>query len=112
VTVPERTEPIAVDIVVTGEWIITLNADREIYRDEAIAVSGGVIVEVGKRAAILAKYRPATLIDEPEAIVIPGMVNGLTCCAAPRGHAGGRADAVGAAPVHLPLVRRPHRWPP
>jgi hypothetical protein len=25
------------------------------------------------------------------------------------GHAGGRADAVRAAPVHLPVVRRPHR---
>jgi len=84
VTATERTEPVAVDTVVTGEWIITLNADREIYRDGAIAVSGGVIAEVGKRAAILAKYRPATLIDEPDSIVIPGMINGhrhLLCCA-------------------------------
>ena len=79
-----RTEPVAVDTVVTGEWIITLNADREIYHDGAIAVSAGVVVEVGKRAAILAKYRPATLIDEPDSIVIPGMINGhrhLLCCA-------------------------------
>ena len=83
-TAQERIEPIAVDTVVTGEWIITLNAAREIYRDGAIAVSGGVITEVGKRAAILAKYRPATLIDEPDSIVIPGMINGhrhLLCCA-------------------------------
>lgn len=55
---PASTEPVAVDTVVTGEWVITLNADREIYRDGAIAVSGGDITEVGKRAAILAKYRP------------------------------------------------------
>jgi cytosine/adenosine deaminase-related metal-dependent hydrolase len=84
VTGQERTEPIAVDTVVTGEWIIMLNADREIYRDGAIAVSGGVITEVGKRAAMLAKYRPATLIDEPGSIVIPGLINGhrhLLCCA-------------------------------
>jgi 5-methylthioadenosine/S-adenosylhomocysteine deaminase len=84
VTAQERTEPVAVDMLVTGEWIITLNADREIYRDGAIAVSGGVIVEVGKRAAILEKYRPGTLIDEPDSIVIPGLVNGhrhLLCCA-------------------------------
>ncbi len=44
---PASTEPVAVDAVVTGEWVITLNADREIYRDGAIAVSGGVITEVG-----------------------------------------------------------------
>ena len=83
-TVTERTEPVDVDTIVTGEWVITLNAEREIYRDGAIAVSGGVITEVGKRAAILAKYRPVTLIDEPGSIVIPGLVNGhrhLLCCA-------------------------------
>lgn len=50
-TVTERTEPVDVDTIVTGEWVITLNAEREIYRDGAIAVSGGVITEVGKRAA-------------------------------------------------------------
>ena len=83
-TAADRTEPVAVDAVVTGEWIITLNAAREIYRDGAIAVTGGVITEVGKRDAILAKYRPGTLIDEPDSIVIPGMINGhrhLLCCA-------------------------------
>jgi hypothetical protein len=38
VTVTERTEPVDVDTIVTGEWIITLNAEREIYRDGAILV--------------------------------------------------------------------------
>ncbi len=32
-TATERTELVAVDTVITGEWIITLNAAREIYRD-------------------------------------------------------------------------------
>jgi 5-methylthioadenosine/S-adenosylhomocysteine deaminase len=84
VTVTDRIEPAPADTIVTGEWIITLNAGREIYRDGAIAITGGVIVEVGKRADILGRYRPATLIDEPEAIIIPGMTNGhrhLLCCA-------------------------------
>ncbi|HEY2279437.1 MAG TPA: amidohydrolase family protein [Streptosporangiaceae bacterium] len=83
-TVTDRIEPIPADTIITGEWIITLNAGREIYRDGAIAVTGGVIVAVGKRGDILAQYRPGTLIDEPEAIIIPGMTNGhrhLLCCA-------------------------------
>ncbi len=83
-TVTDRIEPIPADTIVTGEWIITLNAGREIYRDGAIAITGGVIVAVGKRADILARYRPGALIDEPEAIIIPGMTNGhrhLLCCA-------------------------------
>jgi predicted amidohydrolase YtcJ len=110
VTGQERTEPVAVDTIVTGEWIITLNADREIYRDGAIAVSGGVITEVGKRAAILVKYRPATLIDEPDSIVSPGMINGhrhLLCCAKGAMPEGGRRCRRCAS--SSPLVRRPDR---
>jgi cytosine/adenosine deaminase-related metal-dependent hydrolase len=84
VTVQDRTEPAPVDTIVTGQYVITLNQAREIYRDGAIAVAGGVIVAVGKRADILARYRAATLIDEPDSIIIPGMTNGhrhLLCCA-------------------------------
>ncbi|HEY4702724.1 MAG TPA: amidohydrolase family protein [Streptosporangiaceae bacterium] len=83
-TVTDRIEPAPADTIVTGEWIITLNAGREIYRDGAIAITGGVIVAVGKRADILERYRPGTLIDEPDSIIIPGMTNGhrhLLCCA-------------------------------
>ena len=57
-TVTDRIEPIQADTIVTGEWIITLNAGREIYRDGAIAITGGVIVEVGKRADILGAVPP------------------------------------------------------
>ncbi len=84
VTVTELVQPMDVDTIVTGAWVITLNGAREIYRDGAIAVDGGAIIKVGKRAAILAEYRAATLIDEPDSIVIPGMTNGhrhLLCCA-------------------------------
>jgi len=84
VTVQDRIEPAAVDTVVTGEYVITVNTGREIFRDGAIAVDHGIIVAVGKRADILARYRPATLIDKPDAIVIPGLTNGhrhLLCCA-------------------------------
>ena len=76
--------PVTVDTIVTGAWVITLNSARHIYAGGAIAIADGVIVDVGKRDAILAAYRAATLIDEPDAIVIPGMANGhrhLLCCA-------------------------------
>ncbi|MQY25823.1 amidohydrolase family protein [Nocardia aurantia] len=82
--VTERIEPVAVDVIVTGAWVLTLNARREIYRHGAVAVADGVVVAVGHRADILAGHRAATLIDEPDAIVLPGMTNGhrhLLCCA-------------------------------
>jgi 5-methylthioadenosine/S-adenosylhomocysteine deaminase len=84
VTVQDRVEPTAVDTIVTGQYVITLNQDREIYAGGAVAIAGGVIAAVGKRDGILARYRAATLIDEPDSIIIPGMTNGhrhLLCCA-------------------------------
>jgi len=72
-------------------------------------VSGGVITEVGKRAAILEKYRPATLIDEPDSIVIPGMINGhrhLLCCAK------GAMPEVGARNVRRQQMAGAGRTPP
>jgi len=75
VTVTERTEPVDVDTVVTGEWIITLNADREIYRDGAIAVSGANIVygstghsvdTVLIGGEIVLRHKQLTSLDEQE----------------------------------------------
>jgi cytosine/adenosine deaminase-related metal-dependent hydrolase len=73
-----------VDTVVAGGWVLTMNPGREIYRTGAIAVNDGLIVEVGQRADILARYTPKRLIDSPDGVIIPGMVNGhrhLLCCA-------------------------------
>lgn len=37
-----------VDLIVHGvDWLITMDADRRIYRDGALAVAGDTIVEVG-----------------------------------------------------------------
>ena len=78
------TTPTGVDTVVAGGWVLTMNPGREIYRAGAIAIRDGLIVEVGQRADILARYTAARLIDAPDGVIIPGMVNGhrhLLCCA-------------------------------
>jgi 5-methylthioadenosine/S-adenosylhomocysteine deaminase len=79
---PDQPEP--VDTVVAGGWVLTMNARREIYRSGALAIDHGVIVEVGQRTDVLARYVPGKLIDAPDGVIIPGMVNGhrhLLCCA-------------------------------
>jgi cytosine/adenosine deaminase-related metal-dependent hydrolase len=76
--------PVPVDTVIAGGWLLTLNPDREIYRAGAVAVDGGTIVAVGQRADILARYAPRQLIDAPDGVITPGLVNGhrhLLCCA-------------------------------
>ncbi len=77
-------EPTAVDTVVAGGWLLTMNPQREMYRAGAVAIDGGVIVEVGQRADLLARYHPRRLIDAPDGVITPGLVNGhrhLLCCA-------------------------------
>jgi cytosine/adenosine deaminase-related metal-dependent hydrolase len=76
--------PVTVDTVVAGGWLLTMNPQREMYRSGAVAIDGGVIVEVGHRADLLTRYTPRRLIDAPDGVITPGLVNGhrhLLCCA-------------------------------
>ena len=81
---PGAAGPVAVDTVVAGGWLLTMNPQREMYRNGAVAIDGGVIVEVGQRADLLTRYTPRRLIDAPDGVITPGLVNGhrhLLCCA-------------------------------
>ena len=72
------------DTVVAGGWLLTMNPRREMYRAGGVAIDGGVIVEVGQRADLLTRYSPRRLIDAPDGVITPGLVNGhrhLLCCA-------------------------------
>ena len=75
---------VTVDTVVAGGWLLTMNPQREMYRAGAVAIDAGVIVEVGQRADLLTRYAPRRLIDAPDGVITPGLVNGhrhLLCCA-------------------------------
>jgi 5-methylthioadenosine/S-adenosylhomocysteine deaminase len=72
------------DLLITAGWVITVDAERRIYRDGAVAVTGSVIVAVGKAADLDRDYRPGRRIDRPDSVVMPGMANchrHLLCCA-------------------------------
>ena len=76
--------PVTVDTVVAGGWLLTMNPQREMYRSGAVAINDGVIVEVGQRADLLTRYTARRLIDSPDGVITPGLVNGhrhLLCCA-------------------------------
>ena len=52
------------DLLVTGaEWLITLDRERRIIRNGAVAISGGRIVAVGKSAKLVAAYPDASHIS-------------------------------------------------
>jgi len=66
-----------VDIYIRGGWVITVDRERRVIRNGAVAVEDGVIVDVGKRDQLDEKYRHYAdiLIDAERDIVMPGLVN-------------------------------------
>jgi 5-methylthioadenosine/S-adenosylhomocysteine deaminase len=64
-----------VDLLVSAGTVVTMNGQREILRDAAIAVKDGRIVAVGSRTKLDFLYTPKQRIDRSEAILAPGLIN-------------------------------------
>jgi 5-methylthioadenosine/S-adenosylhomocysteine deaminase len=69
-------EPVAVDLLVAHGLVVTVDAERRILADGAVAIRDGRIVEVGKAPDLRARYRPRRLIDAGDFVVLPGLVDG------------------------------------
>ncbi|MEM2009796.1 MAG: amidohydrolase [Thermosphaera sp.] len=65
------------DIYIRGGWIITLDSKRRIIKDGAVAISDGIIVDVGKRDQLDPTYKSFSdiVIEADRNIVMPGLVN-------------------------------------
>jgi 5-methylthioadenosine/S-adenosylhomocysteine deaminase len=68
----------AVDLLISGGTIITMDGVRRILEDGAIAIRGDSILAVGRRAEVEAKYSAARRVDARGRIVLPGFVNAHT----------------------------------
>ncbi len=66
------------DSVIAGGTVVTMDLERHILEDGAVAIKGDVILDVGTRAQIEAKYAAATHIDATRHLVLPGFINGHT----------------------------------
>ena len=66
----------SVDLVVTNGTVITMDAQRRVIENGAVAVRGDSIVALGTSAEIGAQYAAGKTIDAHGAIVMPGLING------------------------------------
>lgn len=66
----------AIDLIVTADHIITMNADRTIIENGAVAIDDGVIVAVDTADEISSTYTAAETIAGDRRVVLPGLVNG------------------------------------
>jgi 5-methylthioadenosine/S-adenosylhomocysteine deaminase len=64
-----------VDTLLAGGTVITVDPQRRIYRDGAVALRGTSIVAVGKRAELVERYDARQMRDCRHKLVMPGFVN-------------------------------------
>jgi len=66
------------DLIVSGGTVVSMDADRRIYADGAVAVKGDAILAVGSRAEIEARYEASQSLDAKGGLILPGFINGHT----------------------------------
>jgi 5-methylthioadenosine/S-adenosylhomocysteine deaminase len=73
-------QPVAVDLLVTGATIVTMDPDRRVIEGGFLAVRGDSVVAIGEQVATMfPKGLTATkTVDALGKIVIPGLINGHT----------------------------------
>ena len=57
------------------QWMLTVDADRRVISDAAVAIAGGVLVAVGKSAEVLERYHADVLIDGAGKVATPGFID-------------------------------------
>lgn len=64
------------DTIITHGYVVTMNPQRTIYSDGAVAIEGKKIVAVGPTSEILASHKAPQTIDASGKIVLPGLIDG------------------------------------
>ncbi len=69
------------DILITNGTVITMDAERRVLENAAVAIVGDRIAAIGATDDIEASYRADQVIDASDNVVMPGLIDG-------HGHAG------------------------
>lgn len=93
----------AVDLLVKGWYVVTMNADRDIIRNGAVAVRDRRIVAVGKTTDLERRYNAARTIGGDRFVVTPGMVNTHI-------HITGEPLTRGYVPDDTPFIENVFEW--
>src|SRR5579862_1324903 len=70
---PEQVQQ-PIEFLVEGT-VVTMDADRRVIRDGAVAVDGGRIVAVGKLSDLTGRYSPRRRLGGARRFVTPGLVD-------------------------------------
>ena len=65
-----------VDLIIEGDYIVTMQNDGVVYEDSAIAIDKGIIVAIGPADEIASGFHSADTLNGNNRIVMPGLING------------------------------------
>jgi 5-methylthioadenosine/S-adenosylhomocysteine deaminase len=77
IAIPSQQPPAGrpIDLIWSARYVVTEDAQRRVIENGAVAVLRDRIVDVGSRAEIDTKYFATNRIDQPGAILAPGLIN-------------------------------------
>lgn len=67
-----------VKTIICGDYVVTMNEDRNVIENGAVAVDSGEIVDVGSCSDISRSYQSSHWVDGLDQLVMPGLINGHT----------------------------------
>ncbi len=72
---PPDGPPDTADLILHDAIVVTMDAERRVFRNGAIAIRNGVIAEVGDSATLLPNWKAARSIELRGLVATPGLVN-------------------------------------
>jgi 5-methylthioadenosine/S-adenosylhomocysteine deaminase len=66
------------DLLISARWIIPVEPRQQVLEHHAVVISDGLIKAVLPRDEALHHYQPALVLERPEHLLIPGLVNAHT----------------------------------
>ncbi len=63
------------DWIITARYVVTMDGNRRVIENGAVAVRGDRIAAAGTRAEIDARFNARQRLDRSEAVLLPGLIN-------------------------------------
>ena len=68
----------SVSLLLTAAWVMPLTPGEEIFAPGAVAVRGAKLAAVGPLAEITGRFEAERVLDYPQGLILPGLINAHT----------------------------------
>lgn len=100
---PSQSAPVAVDTLIANAIVVTMNAERQVIHDGAVAIKNDRLAAVGKSDDVKASVTAREVIDGRRFVITPGLVNSHI-------HVTGEPLTRGFVPDNIPFEEAVWKW--